>query len=253
MAFFSNTIVGWFPTQTTQMRGRLDGAVTRSGNVVTLNNLVLTLSSQSSVSGSKNFTFTLNGTANVCNINVPTPRMALGTFNLTTVGFTATDTEWQRTINWSTSDGASGSFTVAFPVAPTKPTVTSAGKGFRTISVTYGTTSFGVPDNGSVKLYGGTTANPTTQIDSYDQTGDKTFTLTDVLPSTTYHFRATASNGQKSASSSDITITSQADPKFLGSARGKAVRIKKMYCSVDGKTKNMKFYGSVSGVTKRIF
>ena len=254
MAFFSNAIVGYFPTQSTPMYGTLAGAVTRAGNTVTLNNLVLHLSALTNVFGTKNFTFTLDNIANNLYINVPSPSRSLGTYNLTTVGFTVQDTDWQRTISWSSSDGRSGNFVVTFAVAPTTPTVTSAGTGFRSISVEYGTTSFGAPDTGIVRLYGGTTANPTTLIDSYDQTGTKTFTLTDVLPNTTYYFHAIADNHIKQSSySSDITITSQKDPKFLGSARGKAALIKKMYCSVDGKTKAMKFYGSASGVTKSIF
>ena len=252
MAFFTNVQVGNF--QGVPILGTLGGTVTRSGNNVTLSNLGLLLRAVSNVSGTKNFVFTLNGTSNTCPINAPTPMTVLGNFTLTTVSFTVASSEWQRQINWSTSDGASGRFTVTFPVAPDTPTVTSAGTSFKSISITYGTTSFGAPNSGTVILYGGTSDNPTTLIDSYSQTGDKTFVLSNVLPSTTYYFRARAGNSQLNSDySTTITVTTQKTPKFLGSVNGKAVRIKKLYCSVDGKTKNMKFYGSASGVTKRIF
>ena len=254
MAFFSNTRVGYFPTQSNPILGTLNGAVTRAGNTVTLNNLTLILRTPVAASGSKSFTFTLNGTANVCPINVQSPNVNLGSFPLSTVTFSVGDTDYQRTISWSTSDGYGGSFLVQFPVAPTTPTVTSGGTGFRSILVTYGTTSFGAPNYGEVYLYGGTSDNPTTRIDSYNQIGTKTFTLTNVLPNTTYYFRAKATNLLKDSSySSTISIKSQKDPKFLGGVDGRAKIIKKMYCSVDGKTKAMKFYGSAGGVTKRIF
>ena len=251
MAFFSHTLVGNF--NGAPMLGTLNGAVTRAGNYVTLNNLNLDLRTTANVTGTKSFMFTLNGVTNSLSIEVLTPSTALGIFSLTTVGFTVPSSEWQSQAMWSTSDGKSGQFKVTYPVAPTTPTVT-ASTGFKSISVTYGTTSFGAPSGGTVSLYGGTSNKPTTEIDTYTQTGDKTFVMSGVLPSTTYYFRTRAFNGQKySDYSSTVTVTTQKDPKFLGSANGKAVRIKKLYCSVDGKTKNMKFYGSASGVTKRIF
>lgn len=251
MAFFTNTLVGNF--NGTQMRGTLDGVVTRNNNSVSLFNLTLSLSTLVNVSGTKNFTFTLNGVANTIYLNITTPKKDLGTYSLSNVNFTVQSGEWQKQIPWYTSDNQGGSFVVTFPVAPTKPTVVSAGTGFRTISVTYGTTSFGAPSTGVVRLYGGTDPNSGPLLDTYANTGTKTFTLADVLSNTTYYFRAVADNSQKLTNSDRLDVTSQKDPKFLGSARGKAVRIKKMYCSKDGKTANMKFYGSVSGVTKRIF
>ena len=251
MAFFSNTLVGYF--NGTPMLGTLNGTVTRAGNNVTLNNLYLGLRATANVTGTKTFVFTLNGVANSLSIAAPTPATVLGTFGLTTVSFTVPSDVWRSQAIWSTSDGRSGQFAITYPVAPDTPTVT-ASTGFKSISVTYGTTSFGAPSSGTVSLYGGTSNNPTTVIDTYTQTGDKTFVMSGVLPSTTYYFRTRAFNGQKySDYSSTVTATTQKDPKFLGSANGKAVRIKKLYCSVDGKTKNMKFYGSASGVTKRIF
>lgn len=253
MAFFSNTRVGNFPTTQNPMFGTLNGAVTRVGNTVSLNNLSLQLTSQTPVMGNKNFAFTLNGTTTVCPIQLTTANRNLGIFSLSSTSFAINDGDWQKVISWSTSDGFSGTFNVEFPTFPDKPTISSACVGFGTISVKYGTTSFGAPSSGVVELFGGPENPPSHIIDSNTSTGDKTFTLTNVLSDTTYYFMARAYNLKRERLSDKISIKSQKTPIFYGSANGRAVRIKKLYCSVDGKTKNMKFYGSVNGKTKRIY
>ncbi|MBR3254226.1 hypothetical protein IKF88_00630 [Candidatus Saccharibacteria bacterium] len=140
-------------------------------------------------------------------------------------------------------------------VAPATPTISSSALTSNSVAITYGTTSFGNPSTGTVTLYGGTTANPTTVLDTYNATGDHTFTHTNLLPSTTYYYRAKANNGQLDSSySTEITITTDNVFRLYGSVNDEAKRIKKLYGSVNGETKEIKkLYGSVGGVTKRIY
>ena len=146
--------------------------------------------------------------------------------------------------------------TLATPyVAPTTPTISASNISATSNTITYGTTSFGNPATGTVTLYGGTTANPTTVLDTYNATGDHTFTHTGLTPETTYYYRAKANNGQLDSSySTEVSATTQSAGKLYGSVNGETKRVVKLYGSVNGQTKEItKLYGSVGGVTKRIY
>lgn len=137
---------------------------------------------------------------------------------------------------------------------PATPTISVVSSTARSITIIYGTTSFGNPSTGTVTLYGGTSPNPTSAVTSYNATGNITAILSNLKPGTTYYYRARATNGQLS---SDYSITVSASTKFIGmygSVNGQAKKIQKMYGSVNGQTKEIqKLYGSVNGLTKRIF
>ena len=98
--------------------------------------------------------------------------------------------------------------TVAAPyVAPTTPTVSATVSG-DTATITYGTTSFGTPSTGTVYLYAGTSASPTTQLAYATTTGDQTATDTGLNTNTNYYYRSRAYNGQLwSDYSADAVIT----------------------------------------------
>lgn len=136
---------------------------------------------------------------------------------------------------------------------PDMPTVSAIADSNSQISITYGTTSFGYPTNGTVKLLGGTEQNPTTEIDSKTTTGDTTFVHTGLVPGVQYYYKAVASNGSLASLS---TVVSAMTDRYgmYGSVSGSCKRITKMYGAVNGNTKKVeKIYGSVNGVTKRIF
>lgn len=130
--------------------------------------------------------------------------------------------------------GLSGSITLPNPyVAPTTPTISATATSPTSITITYGTTSFGIPSTGTVTLYGGTTASPTTSIDTTNTTGNKTFTFSGLSPETTYYFRARANNGQLNSNySTEISVTTPLDKGLYGSVNGEAKRITKLYGSV---------------------
>lgn len=134
---------------------------------------------------------------------------------------------------WGGTD-LSGSITLPNPyVAPTTPTISATATSPTSITITYGTTSFGVPSTGTVTLYGGTAASPTTSIDTTNTTGDKTFTFTGLSPETTYYFRARANNGQLSSNySTEVSATTPLDKGLYGSVNGEAKRITRLYGSV---------------------
>ena len=134
---------------------------------------------------------------------------------------------------WGGTD-LSGSITLPDPyVAPTTPTISSGTVTTTSAEITYGTTSFGTPSTGTVTLYGGTSANPTTAIDTYSSTGDHTFTYTGLTPDTTYYFRAKANNGQLDSDySTEISVTTMPGKGFYGSVNGVAKKAIKLYGSV---------------------
>lgn len=140
--------------------------------------------------------------------------------------------------------------------APTTPTISAVVDSPTQITVTYGTTSFGNPSTGTIYLYGGTSAAPTTQIDSKTTTGNNTYVYSGLTPNTTYYFRSRASNGQLNSNySTEINVTTSAQAyKLYGPVSGQTKKINKLYGSVNGQTKEVvKLYGSVNGQTKRIF
>lgn len=142
----------------------------------------------------------------------------------------------------------------AFAIAPNTPAVSIDNVSSNSITLTYGTSFFGYPSTGTVALCGGTSSSPTNIIDTYNETGNKTFTFNGLTPETTYYFRAKADNGILTSDfSEDVSATTLVATKLYGSVNGETKRIVKLYGSVNGETKQItKLYGSVNGETKRI-
>ena len=180
--------------------------------------------------------------------------------------------EITQTVNFNTTVSVAGKIwtyvygdawvtgnTVTMPslyVAPTKPTI-SAIPGVSSVIVTYGTTSFGVPTSGTVTLYGGTSPNPTTVLDTYSNIRDHSFTHTGLTPGTTYYYRARANNGQLDSSySTEVVATPvsgviETAATLYGSVSDQASHINKLYGSVGDRTVRVnKLYASGNGRTK---
>ena len=75
---------------------------------------------------------------------------------------------------------------------PTTPTCSGTSYSSTNVRATYGTTSFGTAGSGTVYLYGGTSASPTTQLQSKTTTGNTTYVWQSRPANTKYYFRARA-------------------------------------------------------------
>lgn len=128
--------------------------------------------------------------------------------------YTAVFQVWNNAETGPVGGSASTTFSVSWPagtVAPTTPTVSASNPGTtNTNSVTWGTTSMGTPSSGTVYLYGGTSASPTTQLTTKTTTGNTTYTHSSLSSNTKYYYRSRANNGQWSSYSSDATAVTRA-------------------------------------------
>lgn len=141
----------------------------------------------------------------------------------------ASDTTASFIIDWVYNNGYASNvytYTVNFETsytAPDRPTISVGTRTANSIVLTYGTTSFGNPSTGTVYLYGGDSASPTTQIASKTTTGNSSYTHSGLTPNTKYYYRSKASNSQ--ASSDYYTangVTLPANPTVsVGSVSGK--------------------------------
>lgn len=104
--------------------------------------------------------------------------------------------------------------------APNTPTVSAiipAADPTGSVQITWGTSSFGNPSSGTVYLYGGKSASPTSQLLTKTTTGNSVFTHNEPLtPNTKYYYRARACNSQLcSGYSSDATAITNPIPPIL--------------------------------------
>lgn len=111
-----------------------------------------------------------------------------------------------RTVTFSAGSGQRSDFAGTWSVdvggfpgtytAPNQPTVSIVSSTSNSVTVSYGTTSFGNPSSGTVYLYGGTSNSPTTQIASKTTTGNSNYQHTGLVGNTKYYYRARAKNSQ---------------------------------------------------------
>lgn len=81
-----------------------------------------------------------------------------------------------------------------------------------TVKVQYGVESWdmnGTYTSGNITLYGGTSANPTTQIDSYSNTGLNVYNHTGRTGNTRYYYRASATNNGNLTVETDNSIVTK--------------------------------------------
>lgn len=235
--FFSGQVIGYWSTSTNYMYGTLTGDVTRNGDTVTLSNMSLAITSRYSSYGTSSDSLTVNGTSTSFTVNFGSGSTSAGSYAINSTSFSVAASDTSHTVSWSYSGNGeqtgSGTFVVTFPAgytAPDTPTISGSNTSATSNTITYGTTSFGNPSTGTVTLYGGTTANPTTVLDTYSATGDHTFTHTGLAPATTYYYRAKANNGQLDSSySTEISVMTDNAYKLYGSNNGEAKKIIKLY------------------------
>lgn len=122
------------------------------------------------------------------------------TVSLADTSFTVSGSKTSSTISCLISGEITGSTTInydAYYKAPTVPTISDMHwqlDFLEELVFDYGTTSFGVPESGTVYLYCDTSPTPTKQIKSKDTTGTGTCSTINIEGNTKYYARSRAKN-----------------------------------------------------------
>lgn len=208
---------GYWSSQANTKYYHWSGNWSKSGNTITLSNMKLWLTYTQSSSGSGTDSVTTTG-GSAQSVTLTASGYASNQASLNSSSFSVGSTATSATIACYISDENTGSTTIYFDatyVAPTTPTVSVATTSATSsdLTITYGTTSFGRPTTGTVYLYGGSSASPTTQLATATSTGSQTFTNTGLDYNTIYYYRARAYNGQLYSSYSTDTSMVTMPPK----------------------------------------
>lgn len=200
--------------------GKLTGDVSRSGNTVTLSNMVLTLTVPAGGAyGTDSLTFTVGETAT--GFSATGSGTSLGSHALNNASKTVGGGDTSTTFGWSTSDGYSGSFRVNFPsgapsglaisnIVPATDGVTAA------VSVTAWNggssstrarelslcTAQSASQRKKAQIYGDTMSSALTVDNTSVLTDGAAFTIT---PNTRYYLTMWASNGTAGTGNSNYT------------------------------------------------
>lgn len=257
--FFSGQNIGYWSSTSNYIYGTLTGNVSRSGNTVTLSGMNLSLTTRYTSTGSGQLWFEVNGTRTT--FTASASGTSLGSHGLNNTSFSVSTSQTSASVSWKSSDGNTGSFTVTFPsgaTVPNTPTISLEGFGAGTVTISYGTTSFGTAGSGTVYLYQATNSSFTdeVQVASKTTTGQSSVTIGNLSHRETYYYRSRANStvGNSSYSSTVGPVTPNPAVKIYGSVNGSSTMIVTPYGSVNGKTKVIKkIYGSVEGKTKLIY
>ena len=236
----------------------LTGVETRNGNTVTLSSLRLyfTMSGTAWGTGSEDVSIRSGGCEGTA-LSTTTVYWDMGggsttsnTVSLNDVSFSATTTQQSQTLYLTAPGGDCASFTAYFPadtVAPDKPTVSIVEATDTSITVSFGTESFGSPSTGTVYLYRGIAPAASAQVTSKTTTGQSTYTVTGLTTGTTYYFRARANNGYLISPYSDsvsAVAKAQTNLGFYGSVNSQTAKVYKLLGPVNSVGKCVrKLYG----------
>lgn len=237
---------------------------TRSGNTITLGNMKSVFSAyQGSGSDSGFWSAIYKGGTQLKRVTGLTMSGGSGTHNYGNVKFTVGTSDTTATLQFRSSEGNSYyySFDVSFPTGatvPSTPTISLVETAAGSITISYGTNSFGTAGSGTVKLYMSENSgfSGETEVASKTTTGQSSVIITGLSHRKNYYFRAraTSSVGNSSYSNSVGPVTPNPAVKIYGSANGNTMMITKPYGSVNGNTKQItKIYGSVNGLSKLIY
>ena len=210
------------------------GNWSKSGNTITLSNMKLwmTFTYASGGYGVSDTVTVTGGSAQTVNYPDWSNAYSTSQVSLNNTSFSVSSSSTSSTISCSIVDEYTGSTTISYDpsyVAPTTPTISISSSDASSVTVVYGTTSFGNPPTGTVTLYGGASASPTTALDTTTTTGDRSFTHTGLTSGTTYYYRARANNGQLNSNySTEIAITLN-EHNLYGSVNGETKKVEKLY------------------------
>ena len=217
----------------------LTGTVTRSGNTVTLSNLVcnikiLYLIQCSGYSNEYYITTSASDTAKLSTTGVKTWDFSISAserpysedLSMGNMSFSvaASDTSKTFYLRCTSLEYDQIPFTVTFEsgeTAPTTPTVSATSVAESSITMSYGTTSFGNPNSGTITLYGSTRAYPiSTVLASEQTTGTSSYIWSSLTPNTRYYTKAVAENtaGLSTVSSvyGTVTLPPTASLSYIG-------------------------------------
>ena len=195
-------------TSTTTVYTRPAPLYTKSASVASTTSIKVNYSTAADGGAySKKIQYSLDGTNWSDGATVSSASATSGNFTIT--GLTP-GTAYTIRLRTSTTAGttSSGNVTATTYKVPNTPTTSATTGSVSSNSVTYGTTTFNNPNTGTVYLYGGTSASPTTQLTTKTTTGNSTYSHTNLAANTEYYYRSRAKNtGGWSSYSSDATAT----------------------------------------------
>lgn len=135
------------------------------------------------------------------------------------------------------------------------PTLSVGTVGETSVVVNYSTSTDGgkYTKNIQYSLNGGTTWTTGATV-STGSASSGSFTITGLTDDTAYTLKCRTNTTAGNTNGSDITFRTLESHKFYGSVSGVTKKAKKLYGSVNGQTKQIKkLYASVNGRTKRVF
>lgn len=155
-------------------------------------------------------------------------------------------------VNTSAGNTSSGSVSATTYKVPNNPTTSATNASATSNTVTYGTTGFNTPNSGTVYLYGGTAASPTTQLTTKTTTGNSNYTHSSLTGNTKYYYRSRAKNtGGWSSYSSDATAITRPAAPTLAVALAGGQKQKKVTLTItspsQGSAATMTAYYTVNG------
>ena len=143
----------------------------------------------------------------------------------------------------------------AFVVAPTKPSLTITNNNAHQNTINYGTSSFGNPSTGNVKLYWANNSAMTgkTLLETKTTTGLSNYVHSGLTADTTYYYQVIADNSSVTSTSSGSVTTRKA--VYVPDENDETILVQKLLVPFNGLTKNVvKLYrGDSNNEAERIY
>ena len=142
-----------------------------------------------------------------------------------------------------------------FIIAPTTPTLNIVNNNAHQNTITYGTSSFGNPSTGTIKLYVANNPSMTskTLLETKTTTGLFTYTHTSLTADTTYYYQAFADNGSATSFKQSSVTTRKA--VYVPDENEETTLVQNLEVSFNGLSKNvLKLYrGNADDEAERIY
>lgn len=144
----------------------------------------------------------------------------------------------------------------AFVIPPATPTLTITNNNAHQNTIVYGTSSFGNPSTGNIRLY--VADNPSftgqTQLQQKTTTGLFTYTHTNLTANTTYYYRTRATNGSATTDYVSGNVTTRR-ATYVPDENNKTVLVQNLIVPFNGLTRNViKLYrGNADNEAERIY
>lgn len=200
--FFSDEKIGTWSGYS--LEATLTGSVSRSGNTVTLYDLEVSLYATNAWGSDSGFWMAIrDGGSELTRSTGLSMSGGHGSRSFSNVSVSVGASTTSYEFNLRSSDGYTVYFTVYFPAgtsAPATPFCNPSSNSSSLVNVSWGTSNLGNP-SGTVRLYTGTTNNPTEFLYSKNTTGTNVFGHDQRTANTRYYYKATAANSIGTVSS----------------------------------------------------